>query len=60
MALSVLCEIYMFMQTYFHAVLLICVPAQFYPNVCITNFWEVSGSTFAAYNLSGNGHLNRV
>ena len=28
-ALSVLCEIYMFIWTYFDVVLLVCVPAQF-------------------------------
>ena len=57
MALSVLREIYLFISTYFHAVLLICVPAQFYHNVCMANFLGVSGSTFAAGNLSGNGHF---
>ena len=36
MALSVLCKIYLFIKTYFHAVLLIYVPAQFYHNVCPT------------------------
>ena len=34
-----LLDIYMFISTYFHVVLLICVTAQFYHNVCMTNFW---------------------
>ena len=55
-------HIYLFISNYFHAVLWICVPAQFYHNVCMTNFWWASGSTFAADNLSGNRHfiLSRV
>ena len=62
MALSVLCEIYLFIKTYFHVVLLICVPAQFYHNVRRANFGGVSGRPYAADNLSGNGHfiLSRV
>ena len=57
MAPSVFCEIYLFIQTYFHVVLLTCVPAQFYHNVCMANFWGVSGSTFTSDNLSGNGQF---
>ena len=70
MALSVHCEIYMFIKyTYFHAILLICVPAQFHHNVCRANFFCVGGGVvvvfgnrFAVHNLSGNGHfiLSRV
>ena len=55
MVLSVLCDIYLFIKyTYFHAILLICVPTHFYHNVCRALGGGIS-STFAGNNLSGNG-----
>ena len=55
-ALSVHRKIYLFIKyTYFHAILLICVPTQFYHNVCRAKLGGgrvLVGSTFAEHNLS--------
>ena len=62
-SLSVVCDIYLFISTYFHAVLLICVrPHSTIMSAWTTFFGGGSGSTFAADNLFGNGHfiLSRV